>query len=342
MPIEDIIKQMEQPPVEEEKKPFWGSDESVLLLDMLGSGLAPENPFAGIGTALVGREQEMKGTKAAEASKRMTDLMDAYKAKAAIRASTAASALSEYKLGELKKPTEMIEIGDTEGGKFEIPKEDMLEGMKYLDAVKRNRELNLLTQEQTGAFEKKIPIKVGDKEYEVSPVHYASIAKATEERKKEETRTKALEKYRGKSLDELSDMDIADFAVLGGTGGIAALANRISLAGNTIGLSDAHYRHYASLHVNLSDNVMRLNNPDDALISTVNNLSQKLRTSHMMLKVPVTGISIGALLRNTKAVTVPLPPNVNANMVYEEAEKRGISVSEILQTIYDRSRGKNE
>lgn len=298
---------------------FLGNQEEVSPSNL--TGLSPEE-IRGVSAGRIGREQMMG---------QMLNLLAGQPGR------EATTRLTEARIRELEAPTEMTTIRDAEGKEFEIPAKDIVSGLNYLDQAKRNKELNLLTQEQIKAIEAKVPITVGGQEYQVSPAHYASIAKATEERKKAEVRTAALKKYEGKSLDELNDMDIADFAILGGTGGIAALANRVALAGDTIGLSDAHYRHYASLHVNLSDNVMRLSSPDDALISTVNNLSQKLRTSHMMLKIK--DPSWFTLPGATKAVTVPLPPNVTANMVYDEAEKRGISVSDILQTIYDRSRG---
>lgn len=299
---------------------FLDNRGGVSPLDL--TGLSPEE-IRGVSASRIGREQMMG---------RMINLLADQPGRDASRR------LTEARTRKLEAPTEMTTIKDAEGNEYQIPAEDIVSGLNYLDQAKRNRELNLLTQEQVRSIEAKVPITVEGQEYEVSPAHYASISKATEERKQEDARIEALERYRGKSLTDLSDMDIADFATLGGTGGIAALANRIALAGDTIGLSDAHYRHYANLHVTLTENALEMRSPDDAFIGTINDLAKKLHTSHMMLKVPVTGLTVGRLWGETKAVTVPLPPNVTADMVYAEAEKQGRSVSEILQDIYNATR----
>jgi len=331
MPIEDIIKQLEQPlPTEDRKK----SDETVMLLDMLGSGLAPENPFAGIGTALVGMEQEAEKAKGAETAKRASDLMSAYKAQATIRASTAASALSKHKLGELKKPAEMTTLKDAEGKEYEIPKEDMLEGAKIMNQINRNMNLNLLTSEQVKGLKEKMPITVDEKEFMVPIAQYQAISEATRKKAEAGRKRTASEALAGIAPADMLKPENFSNLLIANPNSAAALMNKL-VPEDATGLSDTQYRYYADTNSKIIHQVLRMDDPDDALINTVNNLSMKLKDPHMLLKVPGKGIK--GMLRYTRAITVPLPPNVTADMVQDEAAARGMTVSDILQTIYDKS-----
>ncbi|MCK4330871.1 hypothetical protein KAX02_13655 [candidate division WOR-3 bacterium] len=295
------------------------------------TGLSPEE-IRGVSASRIGRGQMME---------RMINLLVGQRGReATIAGREAATRLSEERLRQEKAGAEEMTIVGPDDKPYQIQRKDLTESLKYIDLAKYRAKQGELMDEQLKALRERIPMKVKDaagkeETYQVPTAQFPAVAKAIQERKEAEIRTKLLEKYEKVSLSKLGDMNIADFATLGGTGGVAALANRIALAGDTVGLSDAHYRHYTNLHVTLTDNILKLRSPDEALINTVNDLGRKLHTSHMMLRVPVTGAAIGRLWGETEAVTVTLPPNVTADMVYAEAEKQGRDVSEILQDIYD-------
>lgn len=348
MSMDSIIKALENPQ-EEKEKDFLTSDEGIMFLDMLGSGLAPDNPFAGIGTSLVRadqREAAAGGTGAGGG--RSSALIDAYKAKAQIEASEAAtvaskqkSALTELELGEMK---EQITIVDADSDKeFTVSKSDVIEGNRLMDQIRRNAKLNLLTDEQIKSAQIRIPTAIKSKDksgvetansYDLSQTHYKAISEAISQRKQQEKRDAAGEKLENVSPADMMKPENFKNLLDYNPAAAAALMNKV-VPEEASGLSDAQYRYYADTNVSLTQAILRRSNPDKSLINTANNLSRKLKDSHMLLKIKAP--TLFHPIDGTKAVTVSLPPGVTADQIYADAEEMGVDISVILRAIYESS-----
>ena len=296
------------------------------------TGLSPEE-IRGVSAGRISREQMM--------NQGLNLLMDQRKMQSTIASQVASRKLTEARTRKLEEPVEMTTMTDPEGKRYSIPKSDIVQGLSYMNQAKRNKELNLLTVAQTEAMEKRVPITVGEGEtaqtYQVSPAQYSAMAEAGRKRKEAKIKADALKAIEGKSPQELMTAENFSNFIIASPSSAAAMVNKLTPEG-TAGLSDAQYRYYADFVSTLANNVLKMDSPDDMLLSTVNDTYRKMHSSHMLLKVPNPRLwGAAGMLGYTKAVTVNLPPNVTANMVYEEAEKRGIDVSEILQNIYDRT-----
>lgn len=276
-------------------------------------------------------------------------MMDKKRMESTLQTQKAARDLSERRRQKLDEPMDTQEM-EIEGKKYRIPTTDIVDGLRLMKQFKRDEKLNLLTDEQTASAGIRIPTKIevpkgtegaeevdghSYKNYDLSQTHVKAIVEAGKLRKQEEERSTAMAALKNVAPAEMMEKENFNNLLIANPSAAAALMNKVTPEGAS-GLSDAQYRYYADTNVSLIQAVLKRKNPDDTLINTANNLSRKLKDPHMLLKIKDTGwFSVPG---STKAVTVSLPPNVTADMVFEEAEKRGISVEEILQTIYDKTK----
>ena len=307
------------------------------------TGLSPEE-IRGVSAGRIGREQMMSQMVNLLAGQRGREATIAAQ-KASVRSSEASRLMSEEKFRQLKTGDEDMTITGPDNKPYQIKRRNLTESLKWLDQAKLRARQGKLADEQLKVLQERIPMKIKDasgeeETYPVSAAQFPAVAKAIEEEKRSKARTEALKKFRGKKIEDLSDMDLADIITLGGTGVLPALANRVSLAGETMGLSDAHYRHYAKMYADYSAHVIKKGGPD-ALIETINSMGRKLGHNHMLLNIPSpspwgTGLAGKWPIEATKTVAVTLPSGRTADMIYKDAEELGVSVSDILQRIYDR------
>ena len=294
------------------------------------TGLSPEE-IRGVSAGRIGREQMMS---------QMVNLLAGQRGReATIAAQKASARLSEARTRKLDEPIEMTTITDHEGKSYQIPKEDIVQGMDFMRKVKRDKELNLLTQAQIKDMEVPLPVTIGKgeeaKTYKVDAGHYASIVEAGRKRKEVETRTVALKALEGVSLQDMSKPENYNNLLIANPGAATALLNRF--ISEDIGLSDAHYRHYSKLYADYSAHVLKMGGPD-ALVETINGLGRKLRHDHMLLNIPSPSLwGVVGRLGGMKTVAVPLPPSISIERIYKDAEELGVPVSEILSRIYERT-----
>lgn len=306
------------------------------------SGLSPEE-IRGVSGSRINREQMMgQAIDRLMGFQRMKSTMATQEE--ARKSSEVARSVSEEKLRQLKAGDEDMEISGPDGKPYQIKRRNLTESLKYVDQAKLRARQGKLADEQLKVLEERIPMKIKDasgeeKTYPVSAAQYPAIAKAIEDDKKSKLRAEALEKFKGKKIEDLSDMDLADIVTLGGKGVLPALANRVALAGETMGLSDAHYRHYAKMYADYSTHALKMGAPAP-LVETINGMGRKLGHNHLLLNIPsptLWGVAGKWPIEATKTVTVQLPTGMTADMVYKLAEADGLKVSDILQDYYDKS-----
>lgn len=303
------------------------------------TGLSPEE-IRGVSAGRINRDQMM--------NQMINQLVGFQKMKSTMatqeetrKSSEASRMMSEEKLQQLKTGDEDITIIGPDDKPYQIKRRNLTESLKYIDQAKLRARQGKLADEQLARLKERIPMKIRDatgKEeiYQVPPDQFSAVSKAIGEEKKSTARKEVLEKIKGKKIEDLSNMDLADIVTLGGSGVMGALANRVNLAGETMGLSDTHYRHYAKMYADYSTHVLKTGGPD-TLIETINSMGRKLGHNHLLLNIASPGLwgAIG-YFGGKKTIAVNLPSGRTADMIYKDAEELGVSVSDILQRIYER------
>ncbi len=309
------------------EKSIWKSDKLALFLDALGSNIDPDNPFAGIATEMIGREQEEKKQQAIAADTRKKTEIDTFKALSTIRGQTATSNLKELELKEAMAPKSMIK--DSQGREYEVSKNQLLKSREMLSLIDQRAKQGELSDEELKEYRRTIPIEVNGKSYNMSAAFYPAMSKSILDAKKTEQKINATKALQGMSVKDMTSKENLNNFMIAAPNAFTSWMNRQMPSGK---LNDSQYRYYADTHVNLTNNILEMRNPDQALIETANNLGHKLQNNFMILSIPPTGRFKS--FKQSKAVTVSLPAGVSSAMIREEAKKRSISVREILLNIY--------
>ena len=294
------------------------------------TGLSPEE-IRGISAGRTGRQQSMN---------QMFDLlMGQQRMKSTLASEDVARRISEEKLRQMQAPTKMTVLEDAEGKEYQVPEADMMRGMELMTQINRNRQLNLLTQEQIGAIEQKMPITADGQEYQVSPVHYKAISEAGRLRKEGERKAAASEALRGVDPGNLLRPENFSNLLTANPSAAAALINKMTPPDDRE-LSNAQYRQYADTNFDFIQEILGKWNPDDSLVDTANNMSRRLKDSRLLLKIEKR--SLFHPLGSAKAVTVNLPPGVTADMAYDKADELGVDISEVLRNIHEYNTRRSE
>lgn len=311
------------------KENFWTSDKLPLFLDALGSNIAPDNPFAGIATGMINKEEEERKQQAiASETRKKTDL-DNLKTASTIRGQTAESRLKELELKKAMEP--LSRIKDSQGREYEVPKDQLLNAREQLSLINLRAQQGELTDEELKEYRRTMHIEVDGKPFEISAAFYPAMTKSIQDMEKANQKENAMKALQGMTVEEMTTSTNLNNFMIAAPNAFTTWMNR-QILDDSGKLSDSQYRYYADTHVNLTDNILAMRDPDPALIKTANNLGHKLQNNFMLLSVPPTGVF--KHFKVPKAVTVTLPAGVSSQMVREEAKKRNINPSEILLNIY--------
>ena len=303
------------------------------------TGLSPEE-IRGVSAGRINRSQMM--------NQMVNQLMGFQKMKSTMatqeetrKSSEVARSVSEEKLRQLKTGDEDMTITGPDGKPYPIKRRNLTESLKYIDQAKLRARQGKLADEQLARLKERIPMKIRDasgKEevYQVPPDQFSAVSKAIGDEKKAKERTQALKDLEGVSLQEMSDPKNYNNLLIANPGAATALLNRFT--SDDIGLSDTHYRHYSKLYADYSTHALK-KGADESLVETINGLGRKLRHNHMLLNIPspsLWGVAGKWPIEATKTVTVTLPSGTTIERIYKDAEELGVSVSDILQRIYER------
>jgi ribosomal protein L12E/L44/L45/RPP1/RPP2 len=251
---------------------------------------------------------------------------------AATAASESARELSEFKLQQARRNAEEVTITDSDDKSYKVQRGDLVNSIKAISGMKRDMMLNKLTNEQIKGLQSKVPLKVDGKSYQVSPTHYGTISEEIRKRKEAERKQTALNALEGKSLQEMTNPENFSNLLIANPGAAAAAFNKLMPEGD-IDLTNPQYLKYADKYADLVAHVTSGKNPEESIVSVTNNLSRKLQGTTMVVVVPMKGC-IDEWAGNVEAVSITLPFGWTVDKVYRIAELEGISVQEVLRTVY--------